>query len=413
VKKRQCTQKLKRSFVVGVATSLALLVGACATFNKPATIDVTPIKSRAQTKAANGIRVSTALVSDAEARRIFGIDLAKKRIQALWLAVENDTDQPLVLLPTAIDPEYFAPLEVAFAFHKSFAATANRALDDHLLTLNFPVRSLILPRSEASGYIFTGRSEEVKALDVDLLGDNFIQNFTFFAPNPNNDRATKILGKIDALYSGVEARNVENEADLRQVLEQLPCCVSQEKGGPSAEPLNVIIIGDLDDWTTAFIRRGYHYFPLNPRYVFGRSQDISGTKLGGRYIKTQAQTIRIWKTTIRYQGQPVWVGQASSRLGGRFAKTAITETTLPLAPQVDEARNDFTQDLAYSQALIRIGHVKGAGRHPPVAAEAPGGQMDYRTDGLRVVLVFGGRPAALETIDFFDWERLSDYSQSN
>ena len=408
MKKRQST-KMKRSVVVGVATCLALLVSACATFHKPTGIDEAPIKNRAQTKEANGIRVSTALVSDEEARRIFGIDLAKKRIQALWLAVENNADRPLILLPTAIDPEYFAPLEVAFDFHKSFAGSANKALEDHLLEQNFPVRSLILPRSEASGYIFTGRSEEVKALDVDLIGDDFIQNFTFFAPNPNKDRGTKILQKMDALYSGVELRNVENEADLRQVLEKLPCCVSQENGGPSAEPLNVILIGDLDDWTTAFIRRRYHYVPLTPRYVLGRRQDISGTKLGGRYIKTQAQTIRIWKTIISYQGKPVWVAQASRRLGGRFAKRAASEVTLPLDPHVDEARNDFIQDLAYSQALLKIGYVKGAGRRPSSMTEDPAEDINYTTDGLRVVLVFGDRPASLSTIDFFDWERLSDY----
>ena len=40
---------------------------------------------------------------------------------------------------------------------------------------------------------------------------------------------------------------------------------------------------------------------------------------------------------------------------------------------------------------------------------AANGDVDYTTDGLRVVLVFGDRPASLSTIDFFDWERLADY----
>jgi len=35
--------------------------------------------------------------------------------------------------------------------------------------------------------------------------------------------------------------------------------------------------------------------------------------------------------------------------------------------------------------------------------------IQYTTDGLRVVLVFGDRPASLEGIDFFNWERLADY----
>ena len=137
--------KMKRLFAVGVAIYLALLVNACATFKKPATVNEAPIQGRAQTKEANGIRVSTALVGDEEARQLFGIDLSKKNIQALWLAIENNAKQPLILLPTAIDPEYYTPLEVAFAYHKAFSSGANAALDEHLLKLNFPVRSTILP----------------------------------------------------------------------------------------------------------------------------------------------------------------------------------------------------------------------------------------------------------------------------
>jgi hypothetical protein len=408
MQKRQFKQ-MKRSAVVGIAICLTLLVNACATFKKPAAVNEAPIQGRAQTKEANGIRVSTALVGDEETRQIFGIDLSKKDIQALWLAIENNTDRSLILMPTAIDPEYYAPLEVAFAFHKALAVDANKALDEHLLKLNFPVRSLILPGTRASGYIFTSRTEEVKALDVDLVSDDFSQNFTFFAPNPNSLRGEDLLEKLEFIYSVDELQNVESETDLRRILEQLPCCVSQENGGSSAEPLNVVIIGDVDDWTTAFIRRGYHYQPLNPRIAFGRIQDVSGKKLSRGYIKKQAHTIRIWQTPIRYRGQPVWVAQISSRLGGRFAGKTDSEVTLPLDPHVDEARNDLTQDLAYSQALVKIGHVKGAGRSRSTIPKDESGEISYTTDGLRVVLVFGNRPASLSTIDFFDWERLADY----
>jgi hypothetical protein len=76
---------------------------------------------------------------------------------------------------------------------------------------------------------------------------------------------------------------------------------------------------------------------------------------------------------------------------------------------VDEARYDLAQDLAYSQALTKIGHIKGSGRGQPTATEKRSGDVHYTTDGLRVVLVFGDRPASLGTIDFFNWERLADY----
>ena len=78
-------------------------------------------------------------------------------------------------------------------------------------------------------------------------------------------------------------------------------------------------------------------------------------------------------------------------------------------PYVDEARIDLTQDLAYSQGLIKIGHVKGAGQTLPTQTNQSPENIQYTTDGLRVVLVFGDRPVSLDEIDFFYWERLADH----
>jgi hypothetical protein len=399
----------KRSIMVGSLICLALFMNACATFKKPTTINEAPILERALTKENNGIRVSTSVLGDEEARQIFGIDLARKKIQAVWIEVENSIDRPIILLPTAIDPDYYAPLEVSFAYHKAFATDANAALDVHLLSLNFPIRNLIQPGSRASGYIFTNWIRGMKVVGVDLIGDDFSQNFTFFIPNPDSSIGQGIIDRMESMFSASELQNVESEADLRKALEKLPCCVSNENGGPSAEPLNVVIIGSFDDWTTAFVRRGYRYQVLNARYAFGRDQDISGRKLSRGYTRAQAHTIRLWHTPIRYNGKAVWVAQTSTRLGGRFAEKAPVKVTSPINPKVDEARYDLAQDLAYSQALIKIGFTKNAERSQSILTEEASADVHYTTDGLSVVLVFGDRPASLQEIDFFDWERLDDY----
>ena len=399
----------KQSRIVGLMICLVLFLNACASFKKPATINEAPIHKRALTKENSGIRASAAVVGDQEARQIFGIDLSRKNIQAIWLEIENNTDRPILLLPTAIDPEYFAPLEVAYAYHQSFATDANAALDAYLLNLNFPIRSLIQPGSRASGYIFTNGSKGMKVIDVDLVGDNISQNFVFFAPNPDSTQGRDIINRIETMFSAAELQNVKSEVALREALEQLPCCVSNETGEPSAEPLNVVLIGAIEDWSTAFMRRGYIYQVLTPRYAFGRAQDISGKKLSRGYTKAQAYSIRLWQIPIRYHGKPVWIGQTSLRHGGRFAEKAPGEVTLPLDPHVDEARINLIQDMAYSQALLKIGFIKGSGRPQSTQAEASSMNIQYTTDGLRVVLVFGDRPASLEGIDFFNWERLADY----
>ena len=152
---------------------------------------------------------------------------------------------------------------------------------------------------------------------------------------------------------------------------------------------------------------------LNPRYAFGRAQDISGHKLSRGYTKAQAHTIRLWQTPIRYGGKPVWVAQTSTRRGGRFAEKAPAEVTIPINPKVDEARYDLAQDLAYSQALKKIGFVEGAGRSQSALKEKASTGVHYTTDGLRVVLVFADRPVPLAAIDFFNWVSLADYRQEN
>ena len=405
-----CLLLMRRSFFIGLMICLALFVGACATFEKPVTTINEQVHERALTKESSGIRVSAAVVGSEEAREIFGIDLFQKNIQAVWLEIENNTDHPLILLPTALDPEYFAPLEVAYAYHKTRAADANAALDEHLLTLNFPIRSPILPGSSMSGYVFTNRTKGMKVIDVDVLGRNFSQNFTFFAPNPDGGEGQHTLSRMETMFSAQELKTVVSEAALRQALEQLPCCVSDEDGTPTGEPLNVVIIGEIDDWISGFVRRGYQYQPLSPRYAFGRPQDVSGQKQSRGYTRSQEHFIRIWKTPIHYDGKPVWIAQTGTRLGGRFSEKVSAEVTIPLDPYVDNARNDLTQDLTYSQALIKIGYVKGSGSSQPTTTNATSkGAVDYISDGLRVVLVFAQRPASLADIDFFDWERLADY----
>ncbi len=71
---------------------------------------------------------------------------------------------------------------------------------------------------------------------------------------------------------------------------------------------------------------------------------------------------------------------------------------------MDEARRYFVEDLAYSQAVARIGFVAGVGA---VSKEAPKMNLvgdPFYTDGLRAVLFFESRPYTLSDIDILDWE---------
>ena len=48
-----------------------------------------------------------------ETRKIFDRPLYKRRIQPVWLKIENLRQTPITFLPVALDPDYYTPLEVA------------------------------------------------------------------------------------------------------------------------------------------------------------------------------------------------------------------------------------------------------------------------------------------------------------
>ena len=93
----------------------------------------------------------------------------------------------------------------------------------------------------------------------------------------------------------------------------------------------------------------------------------------------------------------------------KFTLKSPTISTHVIDPDVDEARRYFAEDLVYSQAVARIGFVKGVG---VVTKEAPRMNLvgdPFYTDGLRAVLFFEPRPYTLSDIELLDWETPSGH----
>jgi len=319
--------------------------------------------------------------------------------------VENGTDKLIVLLPTGVDPEYFSPLEVAFAYHAPFSDAANAQIDEQLASLSF--ESPIDPKSTASGFIYTNQVDVAKFVNVDLVGVSWATNVTLSVSIPGSESRGDHWERVFAMIAQAEPTEVEDESQLRELLEQLPCCASNETGDQT-EPLNVVVIGELAVAAGAFLRRDYRHTAVGPRYVFGRPQDASAQKRA-QWTAAQPHTTRFWLTTIRYRGRPVWIAQVSSPLGGRFTEQTGGETGSLIDPDVDEARNDLVQDMIYSQSLAKIGWVKGMPSVEVPEAGTASSAAAYYTDGLRAVLLFQRKSVSISEIEFFGWERLTDH----
>jgi hypothetical protein len=203
--------------------------------------------------------------------------------------------------------------------------------------------------------------------------------------------------------------HAEDESQLRSLLEKLPCCAAG-KDGVQGEPLNVVLIGDLDAAGPALARRHFRYTPVSPLYVFGRPQDISLRKMG-RWVAAQPHVLRAWLTKIRFRGKLVWIGQINMPKGGRFADASSDGSITAIDPDVDEARNDLLQDAIYSQLVTEIGFVKGAGPDGGASPRTTPGGPAFYTDGLRVVIIFDSQPVSLTEIEFMGWERLIDHNR--
>ena len=74
---------------------------------------------RAITQEDPRARVTVAVPSAAESRRVFGVDVAKRGIQPVWLRIANLSPDSLRLQMVNIDPRYFTPLEAAGVTHFS------------------------------------------------------------------------------------------------------------------------------------------------------------------------------------------------------------------------------------------------------------------------------------------------------
>jgi hypothetical protein len=92
-----------------------------------------------------------------------------------------------------VDPEYFAPLEMAFAYHRPFSDEASAEIDQRLQALSFDGRRPILPGSTVSGLVLASHSRPARAVDVDLFGVRRGKGFSVIVAMPGGEEALNRL----------------------------------------------------------------------------------------------------------------------------------------------------------------------------------------------------------------------------
>ena len=93
-----------------------LALAACASTSSLQQTETGDYRERAATRGDDDVRVSVSVLSAAESREVYGVDLADKDIQPVWIQVTNTGNASFWLISTGLDPNFFPPSEAADAF---------------------------------------------------------------------------------------------------------------------------------------------------------------------------------------------------------------------------------------------------------------------------------------------------------
>jgi hypothetical protein len=387
-----------------------------------------------------------AVPDDRESERFFGVPLARRGIQPVWLKITNSGTQPYRLRLASLDPNYYPPLEAAFVNHFAigkrlvgygllawfflpilillpfkvlFAVSANRRMNAYFSQHGIN-SGLIRPGQELAGFVFATHDAGTKQVTVTLVGALGVKEFLFSiaVPGLKLDHGNKQLEKLVKSAATVEC----DEAELRQRLAALPRSTTNRHGTVEGDPLNLVAIGDFETILNGFGARWdetetislrscsrmlkafllgseYRYSPVSPLHVAGRSQDFALQK--ARRTINERLHLRLWLTPLRFMGKPVWIGQISRDIGVRFTLRTWNLTTHKIDPNVDEARDYVFDDLMEAGRVSHVAYVAGA---QPSERTAPRRNLTgdpYFTNGLRMVAVFS---ESRTKPTFWNWE---------
>ena len=433
--------KMKKTFLwVAVFLVLSAMVAGCASY-RPSFVKDASYFRRVKTQEQDGIKVSVVGLGAAEGKKTFGVDLAKFKILPVWVKIENsDSKNPYFFLERSIDPNYYTAGEAAYIarvkpglrlFDKPFLRSLSLV---GLLLMpidNFFVRSAndkmreaftreaikygwVAPRETKSGFVFVPFEMGVKQVTIDLYGETVkkggegLTHFDFFIeiPGIQADYRSK---KFEHFYASDEIKHFTDLQEFKVALGKLPDCVTNRSGTKTGDPVNLVVIGTLEEvleaFTTAewdeteaitfrsmmkmadsFLSKGaYDYSPVSPLYLYGRSQDIALQKTRGNI--NERMHLRLWYSPMHYNGKPVWVGQASRDIGVRFTTKTWNLMTHKIDPDIDESSLYVLSDLIYRHRLEKYDILTGG---VPRTPEAPGRNLTgdpYYTSGKRMLMV--------------------------
>ena len=387
-----------------VLVCVVLLLSACATqsYRYDDTLAAT-VRERASTQTSGDLSVSAAVVGRNEAKAIFGVPVYDRGIQPVWLKIVNNSSDTIRFAPTAIDPDYFAPLEVAYMHRKGLSKKAlnqmNRRFYDSALPRQVPAGEV------RSGYVFTHVSPGTKSFNIDLFGRESDYSFAFFVAAPGfvPDHAS-----IDfaGLYDPSEIVD-HGLQDMRGALLEEPLSSTDRSGQQAGLPVSLALVGEGLDIRKALLRADWDESPAvtdeeqidKAQYLYGRMPDAVFRKK--RSSNDDRNKLFLWLAPLRIDGKPVWMAQVSHSIGRktRFEQVIFGSR---IDPDIDDGRDYFIQNMWYSQSLLQIAWLQAREPIPFENSQSDFNASTYFTNGNLAIAWLSGVPVSLTETRFLD-----------
>ena len=260
---------------------------------------------RAERKESSGVNVTVAIPDAKESAELFGVPLASRGLQAVYLRVHNQSSTSFRLHFRSIDPRYYSPLEAAARCHFSIlrrlsafgmigwlfspllllipfklltAHSANLQMDALFQSLGFHRRP-IAPGETMEGFVFTSLDAGTKIVRVFLMAigrtdltrlPQELERLT----QASQMESTSEKADVDLTFSLVvpsiavdyehqklalrATESTFEDCDLGMLIQRLqsvPAVTSNRDATGSGDPLNLVMIGSFEAILTAFVGR--------------------------------------------------------------------------------------------------------------------------------------------------------------
>jgi hypothetical protein len=267
--------------------------------------------AKAQTQKNPAAQVTVAVADPVESEQIFGVPLARRGVQPVFLRIVNRSDSHLRLHLVSVDPCYYTPLEAAALNHFSIgrrlsafgfiawivalpililipfklitAHRANRRMDDCFQSLAFHLRP-IPPGETSEGFVFTSLDLGTKVVHVRLLSTGHALDVAKLVAMASQIReplaASNGDSKLDAPVAadltfsipvpGIAADYLRRDFETLiapdsvvhchlptfiERLREMPAATVNEKKTGSGDPVNLVVVGSLEMVMSAFLAR--------------------------------------------------------------------------------------------------------------------------------------------------------------